>query len=388
MQNKGDFIIELLTSKNLSTNDRERILKLSAKEYGKNSKELKNLQEVVKDIQNSIRSGSDSNPPDDNPPTENLNNYIDPMGLYNALLAFNQNPILKTTCHPISRANLDSIIEMSDMNEYNFNDHLGLIKSNFIDLSKNQSFTKNMYMLIRCYLFGEDSWSSQNINYSWSSADLIEWTINYPNFVPNPEDSIIEVYGNEGHFLANPFVSWLTNQPIESFNDLVLFFKSLWHIKYDNPLQNILENRNLFKKYYEWADIRFTNFSRTLNLFTDVYSLVQAYSKIIDLIKDNRNINRPEIIISFYEKDSKKILSIYQKDTYWKKSISDTIEKPFGNTMSDLINKQINGLCDLHIRAKFEDNQCYNVNLWDGKKRKKEPIPMIDGVEYLLILKK
>jgi hypothetical protein len=180
----------------------------------------------------------------------------------------------------------------------------------------------------------------------------------------------------------------LTNKPIRNFSELVLFFKSLWHIKDDNPLQRILEKRNVDYKYEEWANIQFINFSQTLNLFTDVDKLVQAYSKIISLIKENGNPNRQKIVISFYEEASKKLLSIHQLNTYWKKPISDTIERPFGNSMLPLIEKQINGLCDLHIRAKFEDNQNYEVNLWDGKERKVKLIPIFDGVEYLLILKK
>jgi hypothetical protein len=56
--------------------------------------------------------------------------------------------------------------------------------------------------------------------------------------------------------------------------------------------------------------------------------------------------------------------------------------------MLPLIENQINGLCDLHIRAKFENNQNYELNLWDGKERKAKLIPMFDGVQYLLILKK
>ena len=181
----------------------------------------------------------------------------------------------------------------------------------------------------------------------------------------------------------------LTNKPIRNFNELVLYFKSLWHIKDDNPLKRILEKRNADKKYEEWANIQFINFSQTLNLFTDVEKLVQAYSIIFDLIKEKRNLNHQEIMISFYEDDLKrKILSIYQLNTFWKKSISDTIERPFGNSMLPLINNQINGLCDLHIHAKFEDNQNYEVNLWNGKARNAKPIPMFDGVKYLLILKK
>lgn len=381
MKTKGDFIIDLLSSKKLSIYNRERILKLTAKEYGKNSEELKNLKAIIE------KMNYDKNPPLE-PSKNGLPKYIDPIKLYNALLAYNQNPILKTTCHPMSIENIENIVKNSNLEEYNFNKHLELIKINFNELSNKQSFTKNMFSLIYNYLNGDASWSSQKILISWRSEELIEWTISYPNFVPNPEDSLIEALGNEGYILANPFVSLYTNKTIENFNDLVLFFKSLWHIKYDNPLQKILEIRNTNKKYYEWADIRFINFSQTLNLFTDVSSLVDAYSKTIDLIKENRNEKRPEIIISLLEKDSEKILSIHQKDTFWKKSISDTMETPFGNSMTDLINKQINGLCDLHIRARFEDNKSYKLNLWDDKKREKEIIPMIDGVEYLLILKK
>ena len=104
---------------------------------------------------------------------------------------------------------------------------------------------------------------------------------------------------------------------------------------------------------------------------------------------EHANLNHPEIRISFYEDDLKrKILSIHQLNTFWKKSISDTIERPFGNSMLPLIKNQINGLCDLHIRAKFENNYNYEVNLWNGKERNAEPIPMFDGVKYLLILKK
>jgi hypothetical protein len=67
--------------------------------------------------------------------------------------------------------------------------------------------------------------------------------------VPNPEDSLIEATENEGYKLEKEFISMLTNKPIRNFNELVLYFKSLWHIKDDNPLQGILEKRNVDYKY-------------------------------------------------------------------------------------------------------------------------------------------
>ena len=387
-KDKYDFIKELLEDKKINQNQRERILELASREIsleGTLEERVKKIEEI---IFNDNPPGNTTITPEEPDEPQNLPKYIDPLNLYNALLAYNQNTILKTTCHPMSNANIEVILHQSGSDKYDYIKHLELIKLNFNELAEKEKFTTKMYMLIKNYLTGEGSWSSQNVKDSWSNKNLEDWANKNHNIVPNPEDSLIEAMGNEGYPLEKPFISKLTNKNIRKFSELVLFFKSLWHIKEDNSLQNILEKRNTDYKYKEWANIKFINFSQTLNLFTDVDKLFQAYSKIIDLIKENSNLNHQEIEISYYEEGPKKVLSIHQLNTIWKKSISDTIERPFGNSMLPLIEKQINGLCDLLIQAKFEDNQNYEVNLWDGKKRKAESIPFFDGVKYLLILKK
>ena len=53
MKNKGDFIIDLLSNKNLSTNDRERILKLSAKELEKSSETQDEIQLILEEFEKS-----------------------------------------------------------------------------------------------------------------------------------------------------------------------------------------------------------------------------------------------------------------------------------------------------------------------------------------------
>jgi hypothetical protein len=384
---KYDFIKELLEDKKNNQSQRVRILELASREISLEGTLEERVQKIEDIIFNDNPIGK--SPPPDNPPeTKNLPEYIHPINLYNALLAYNQNRILSTTCHPISRENIDVIVLQSASSEYDFKKHLELVKLNFKELAKYEKFTKTMYALINNYLTGEGTWSSQNIKVSWCNKEIEDWANRNPNIVPNPDDILIEANRNEGYKLEGVFISKLTNKPIRNFSELVLFFKSLWHIKDDNPLQRILEKRNVDYKYEEWANIKFINFSQTLNLFTDVDKLVQAYSKIIGLIKEKSNPNNQEIVISFYEEASKKVLSIHQLNTYWKKTISDTIERPFGNSMLPIIEKIINGLCDLHIRAKFEDNQNYEVNLWNGKERNAKPIPIFDGVEYLLILKK
>ena len=387
VKTKYDFIKELLVDKKINQNHRERIIELVSREIrldGTLEERVKIIEEKVFNNNFSKNTSYSKNPLK----SSRLPEYIDPINLYKALLAYNQNPILRTTCHPISSTNIEAIAIYTGSNEYNFKKHLELIKQNFKELAKNEKFTTKMYALINNYLNGEGTWSSQNIKDSWSNKAIEEWADRNPNIVPNPEDSLIEITENEGYKLEREFISKLTNKTVRNFSELVLYFKSLWHIKDDNPLQMILEKRNAEYKYEEWANIKFINFSQTLNLFTDVDKLVQAYSKIIDLIKEKSNQKHQEIEVSFYEEDFTKILSIHQLNNFWKKSISDTIERPFGNSMLPLIENQINGLCDLHIRAKFENNQNYELNLWDGKERKVKIIPMFDGVQYLLILKK
>jgi hypothetical protein len=385
---KYDFIKDILNDKRMSQNQRERILDLFSKEISIEGSLEERIQKIEEIIFNENVKGK-TNPNKKQIQKLKLPKYINPIKQYNSLLAYNQNPILKTTCHPMSISNKEDIINLTNDSEYNFKKHLELIKIHFIDFAKKENLTTKMYTLINNYLNGHGTWSSQNINDGWSSENLKIWTNTNPNMIPNPEDSLIEATGNEGCPLEKPFISKLTNQTVENFSDLVLNFKSLWHIKFDNPLQKILEIRNADYRYNEWANIQFRNFSLTINLYTDVDKLVQAYSSIMKLIKENSNENRQDIVISFYEEDSKKILSIHQLNTFWKKSISDTIEKPFGNSMKDLIDKLINGLCDLHIKAKFDENESYEFNIWNEENNIKfKPIHQFNGVEYILILKK
>jgi hypothetical protein len=50
MPTKGDFIIDLLKTNRLSQSERERILKLSAKEYEKNHNELENVVRIIQNL--------------------------------------------------------------------------------------------------------------------------------------------------------------------------------------------------------------------------------------------------------------------------------------------------------------------------------------------------
>ena len=129
---KYDFIKELLEDKKINQNQRERILELASREISLEGTLEERIQKIEDIIFNDNPPGKTTtiiDPPE--PPEQNLPEYLDPINLYNALLAYNQNPILKTTCHPISSANIEVIVLQSGSNRYDYKNHLELIKLNF-----------------------------------------------------------------------------------------------------------------------------------------------------------------------------------------------------------------------------------------------------------------
>jgi hypothetical protein len=49
-----------------------------------------------------------------------------------------------------------------------------------------------------------------------------------------------------------------------------------------------------------------------------------------------------------------------------------------------LIKKQINGLCNLRLKADFGGQQFAEINLWTGEDRESKLIPAFQGVEHIM----
>ena len=62
-------------------------------------------------------------------------------------------------------------------------------------------------------------------------------------------------------------------------------------------------------------------------------------------------------------------------------------EGRFGTKLSDLIQNQINGLCDFYIQADFDNNQFAQINLWNGEAIEPKPLKSYVGVEFILKFK-
>ena len=183
----------------------------------------------------------------------------------------------------------------------------------------------------------------------------------------------------------------MSGQPIRNFNGLVIYFKSLFHIRRDNSLKSILRynNQNIEKDYEGKIHITLdeSKFPDNIELLTDVDKLLQGYKQILKICILNQNKEFGEITeieLSFYEEENHTFFCIHHKNNKYGKTVKNTIER-IGKDQKKLIKNQINGLCDLFVEADFGENNYYRINLWDeNSQMESNKIDRIDGVKYLM----
>lgn len=331
--------------------------------------------------------------------------YTSPKNIQMFLREFNQDDVLKYTCHQIDTDEvIDNICKECSIEKYDFAKHSELIRKHFELLT--QKFKQNeihldskMYALISTYLTGtsgkkdqreKKDWSSNGIDINWNSPQILEWAKEHPHVVPAPGKNIAKKQKSNGYTLPSAFKSNITGTRIKSFSDLVIFFKSQFHIRKDNSLRTILEKVSS-KWKPEDVQISFveSGFNDSVELFTDVDKLIQAYQKIVEICIENRSEdNEPiQIQLSFYDDAETKstFFCIHHLNTVYKKTSKNSTER-IGTAHSNLISKQINGLSDLYIEARFGDGVSGRLNLWDENDEFKFQSLQEDitGVKYIL----
>src|SRR5690606_12692206 len=111
----------------------------------------------------------------------NLPKYLNPSYLYNFLFQYNQNKILRTTCHDIDSNELESILEFCKTEKYDFNKHLKAIHDAYANHEKTHKAPHQIKELIRVYLTGKDFYGniskgwSNNIKSNWNSEEVSNW---------------------------------------------------------------------------------------------------------------------------------------------------------------------------------------------------------------------
>ena len=379
----------MLQNRNLSVNDKKRLILLATQEIEQGG----NTPFDVKLIEKK----------DDN--RKNIK-YIPPKNLQEFLYRFNQDSILKYTCHEIDTDDtIREICNLCKTEEYSLRKHSELISQAFEELNKKLITDKiykdsKMYAMMSVYLTGttkngQTEWSSLNIQTNWACKELLEWGDNNPGIVPSPGRNIARKQRNNGYELPKALKSDLSGNRILAWKELVIYFKSLFHIRRDNSLLDILRHINEVEKYSEKnINIIFTEdkFKSNVELLTNVDKLLQAYKRIIEICKSCHKDNELLLIeLSFYEEDGIVYFMIHDKKSIYGKNL-DAATKRIGESHSKLIEKQINGLCDLYIEADFDNQEFARIALWNENSNPLGELPNIDvkrlnncqGVKYIL----
>jgi len=395
--NKFKFIQSLIENKSFNESQKKMFFMLIAKELEKASDLDDSLLrdiEIIKDKLGieSTRTKKRTTIEKEGESEEKSLKYINPKNLTHFLKAFNENPILNSVCHEIDdELSLKKLLGLCRMEVYDFETHLECIKSEFKKLSKQYQVNKNIFSLINAYINGGSPWSSDNIKMSWSDQILLEWSKVNKRYVPNPGANIIEKTEQEIFRIDPPFNSSLTGKSVSTFSELVILFKSLFHINPNNKLKPLIQRINKERKYEDWANIKISEqkFGDNIRIYTDVDKLIQTYNGIIQLINnvkiENKTDDKPQIELKYYEKEDHVYFTIHYKNTIHNKSLGSTLDHPYGQTLSALIDKRINGLCDLELMGDFDNNEYARINLWNGNEvNVMEELDSFEGVEFIL----
>lgn len=402
-----DFIKELLEDKRIKPHQREKILELASNELD-NSENLearvKKIEEklhihptdyeLIRNIESDksleIQNSSEKKPSENSA----LPKYIDPFSIYEFLFHYNQNPILRSTCHDLSMSDLDRINKYCETDSYDFQKHLEKIIEAFESHEDRYYGGGKINAQIRAYLTGKkfdksikkDGWTTDNILTNWSSPELLEWAKNNPGIPPNLNSTEMSNLEIEPFTVQKKIDSVITEYSIQSFTELVLHFKNLFHIKSGGQsLREILLRVNKARKFED--EIIFVvkpeRFPSTIDHFTNVDALVQAYVKIIKLVLEkNDDGERPIVELRFKEARNAVYFSIHHLNGKFKKSVNSLVNR-IGNGLNDLIHLQINGLCNLYLRADFGVHGYAQINLWNGKKIRIKKLDGFHGVEHV-----
>lgn len=329
--------------------------------------------------------------------------YTSPKIMYNFLHDFNYEPILKYTCHEIdSHDVVNRICELTNKGQsYSFEKHLSAIKRSFEMLTcsyKSKTLDRKIVAMIQVYLLGQTStgrttWSNKECTYSWSNKELLEWSKANPGLVPNPGKLIKDKENYMGYRLPKPFISPLSNERIMYFNELNFYFKSLFQIRLENNLFDLLSLRN---EKFEADRFHFCftkQFKKNIQLFTDVEKVLEIYDSIVSICDKSHKdkTEKIEINLSFFEESSGPVLEIHDINSVYGKSLSSS-QSGIGDLQETLI-RSINGICDLYVEADFGDNNYARLGLWNknvGELDVKKPNTIVEtlqfaqGVKYIL----
>ena len=173
--NYNAFISGLLSNPSTTKEDRERIVDLLLKERDKGFVTEEQVVQIIRRYTGSKDSKGEVDQPQS---SDTINNdssgdgvkYKSPKDTHDFLVAYNQDSILKYTCHNIDDEDvINEINKECGVAEYDFDKHLHIIQDHFNLLKKGRYIHYRILNLISAYLTGKtmkgeaSEWSSSNV---------------------------------------------------------------------------------------------------------------------------------------------------------------------------------------------------------------------------------
>ncbi|GEM_PF-3543797 len=375
--NKYDFIKGLINNKDLTPSQRDRILRLSVKEFGEDAEIIEDLKRRLAAIEYVIINKEITKDSGITDTILNVNIYPTihyPQKTVKLLKYFTANDkSLKYTTHSWDKGKFSS-----------FKNFLASIQNEWKSISEDLKKQNNrLHAKIFNFLFNKKlgekdglyykSWGEKKLKFGWSSNELKE-------FMNSGEN-------------RDPFNCPIPDRIKQLEKGINLFYFKDYIDIFKNEIE-IREENNVLKKLInkiKTEELSFDFKVTTENIegksfYTDVSYFKESLKLIFRSFKNRTEF--PEIIIMAKSDFSLNFLqlNITQKDSICQRSIEDPkIASPTGGEFGDLI-KNLNGLADFSISAKFIDNKCYRINYLASNENAKhiEDVENVNGFTYEL----
>lgn len=280
----------------------------------------------------------------------------------------------KKTAENLSKLSSDPILRLSthefDELTEEQKEILGGAEFNLLQYRKhlNESFENiklptPLWIKLKLFLLGtfddNKGWSESKILFGWGHSDLDTWCKDNPNIWPSSK------IGNNMNFAAPISFGNGRNQFIaNSFKDIIIKLKKdIQFRKEINPLGDLgflLEDE--FEK-----QLKITNkLSNDVFIYTDTEKVLQALRKMLKMFFEtygSEGKEKKEIEIESYTYKTPErctIISIRLEDEKYKKSTTifedRHLKKEPEGDFTNAILDTLNSLCDIELRAKFDDD--------------------------------
>lgn len=369
-----EFIKHLIDTRKFNSGQKDRLLALIGEEMSRIDTTDKKVWKEIEIIKRKLGLIQDDG------------KYIDPRGTTTFLNKFNDDVILKSATHLVDVNEL-AVLEMEFDAKYSYDLHLSRLKKRFGQLSKEYRISTKLYAKINAYINGGRNWSEDKIEVNWSHPSIKEWSESNNNQCPNPDEESLRY---ESFPLPNPIT--VGGRVINTFSELVLEFKKQIQVRPSNSFSHLFTKWG--RPYIDRAEVNIVSEETGISLFTDIEKLGQIFEQLMDLcieVARNREggIEIPIIEVSFKEVKevdlSRVIVSIHHINTVYETNKHGF--KRTGQTLGNMVDNLINGLCDFEIEAVLEDGFFLKKSVWPEAPSVKEIGPM-EGVRYNLIFYK